>query len=66
MRASEVRERTDQELHNLEEDLRHQIWKARFDNYMNQLDDPSSIKKLRRDLARVKTILTERRQSGSQ
>ncbi|MBW1762927.1 MAG: 50S ribosomal protein L29, partial [Deltaproteobacteria bacterium] len=38
-----------------------QLWKARFDNHTNQLDDTSSIPKLRRDLARVKTILTERR-----
>jgi large subunit ribosomal protein L29 len=41
--------------------LRRQLWKARFDNHTNQLDDTSTIKKLRQDLARVKTILTERR-----
>lgn len=60
MKASEIREKTQEELQELEAELRRKIWKARFDNLSNQLDDTSSIKKLRRDLARVKTILTER------
>lgn len=60
MKATEVRTKSSDELATLESELRHQIWKARFDNQANQLDDTSSILKLRRDLARVKTVLTER------
>jgi large subunit ribosomal protein L29 len=60
MKASEVRERTTDELNELESDLRRQIWQARFDNHSNALDDTSKVKRLRRDLARVKTILTQR------
>jgi large subunit ribosomal protein L29 len=61
MKPEDVRGNSLEELVVLEGDLRRQLWKARFDNHTNQLDDTSSIRKLRRDLARVKTILTERR-----
>jgi len=61
MKATEVREKNQDELVTLESDLRKQLWKARFDNQANQLDDTSSIKKLRRDLARVLTTLTQLR-----
>lgn len=64
MKATEVREKSPEELKTLESELRHQIWKARFDNQANQLDDTSSIQKLRRDLARVKTVLSERAQKA--
>jgi large subunit ribosomal protein L29 len=60
MKTEDIRERSTEELDLLEGDLRRQLWKARFDNHTNQLDDTSSIQKLRRDLARVKTILTQR------
>lgn len=60
MKPSEIREKTQEELAGLESELRRSLWKARFDNHTNQLDDTASIRKLRRDLARVKTILTQR------
>ncbi|MGB8330550.1 MAG: 50S ribosomal protein L29 [Polyangiales bacterium] len=60
MKPEDIRASTIEELAILEGDLRRQLWKARFDNHTNQLDDTSSVPKLRRDLARVKTILTER------
>ena len=61
MKPADIRESTTEELSIMEGDLRRQLWKAQFDNYTSQLDDTSSIQKLRRDLARVKTILTQRR-----
>ena len=61
MKPADIRESTTEELSIMEGDLRRQLWKARFDNHTSQLDDTSLIHKLRRDLARVKTILTERR-----
>ena len=60
MKAAEVREKSNEELQELEKSLRREIWKARFDNHSNQLDNTSSIQKLRRDLARVKTFITQR------
>ena len=60
MKPSEIREKSQEELVALEAELSRQLWQARFDNHTNQLDDTATIPKLRRDLARVKTILTER------
>lgn len=57
---SDLREKQTEELENLESDLRRALWKARFDNFTNQLDDTARIKKLRRGVARVKTLLTQR------
>lgn len=60
MKPAEIRELSDEELKNLESDLARKLWKARFDNHTNQLDDTASIAQIRRDIARVKTIRTER------
>jgi len=65
MKASGFRERSTSELEQLEAELRRELWKARFDNYTHQLDDTSKIRRLRRNIACVKTILTERQQGGS-
>lgn len=61
MKSQELREKTAEELIQLQEELVHKLWKLRFDNHVNQLDDTSSIQRTRRDLARVKTLLTEHR-----
>lgn len=60
MKPNDIRERTTEELRELEKELSKKLWKARFDNHTNQLDDTSEIPKIRRDIARVKTILVER------
>jgi large subunit ribosomal protein L29 len=65
MKPNEVRERTDEELEKLEGDLERELWQARFDNHTNQLDNTSKIPRLRRDIARVKTILAERRNAAA-
>jgi large subunit ribosomal protein L29 len=66
VKANDIRERTTEELRELEKELSKKLWKARFDNHTNQLDDTSEIPKIRRDIARVKTILVERaKQSAS-
>jgi len=66
MKAAELRERTDEELSELVGELKEKLWKTRFDNFTNQLDDTSSIQKIRRDIARVKGILTERANKAAQ
>lgn len=60
MKIGEIRERTTEELEEMEKSLSTELWRARFDNHTNQLDDTSQIEKLRRRIARVKTVLTER------
>lgn len=60
MKIEEVRERRTDELRNMETDLARELWRARLDNHTNQLDDTAKIRRLRRDIARVKTVLRER------
>jgi large subunit ribosomal protein L29 len=60
MKAKDLRERSDDELRDLEKSLAKDTFTARFKNFTNRLDDTSSIGKNRRDLARVKTLLRER------
>ena len=59
-KPSELRDKTDDELVELEKTMTRDLWKARFSNYSNQLDDTDKIRRLRRDIARVKTLMTER------
>lgn len=60
MEISELRETTKERLAELEASLRRQIFEARIKNHTNQLDDTASIRRTRRDLARVLTVLNER------
>lgn len=63
MKPSEIREMADDELKNLEGDLAQKLWKARLDNQLRTLDSTAEIKAIRRDIARVKTIITERKRA---
>ena len=60
MKAKELRERTDEHLRELEKSLAKETFDARFKNFTNRLNDTALIRRNRRDLARVKTILTQR------
>jgi len=57
MKAKDLRERSVEELRELEKSLVSDIFTARFKNFTNRLDDTSSIRKAKKDLARVKTLL---------
>lgn len=61
MKHSEIAERTTEDLLELEKELAKQLWKARFDNHTNQLDDTAKVRRLRKDVARVKTTLAARK-----
>jgi large subunit ribosomal protein L29 len=66
VKPADIRERTDAELRELEAELKEKLWKSRFQNYTNQLDSTASIKNIRRDIARVKTILTQRERAAQE
>lgn len=63
MKASELREQSIGELEQRERELTRELWSTRMKNYTNQLDDTASIRRLRREIARIKTILGERRRA---
>jgi large subunit ribosomal protein L29 len=58
--TKELRECTAERLADLEKQLRRQIFDARIKNHTNQLDDTASIRRMKRDLARVKTISVQK------
>ena len=60
MRAKEIRERSDEDLLQLEQQLSETVFQHRLKNATNQLADTSILKKTQKDLARVKTIIHER------
>jgi large subunit ribosomal protein L29 len=67
MHAKDMREKSVEDLRELEKSLTHDHFHAKLKNFTNRLDDTSSVKKLRKDLARVKTLLGEiaRRNQGA-
>jgi large subunit ribosomal protein L29 len=60
MKAKELRERTPRELEEMAQEIVRSLWKARFSNFTNQLDDTAQIRRSRRALARIKTVLTQK------
>ena len=60
MKASDLREKSVEDLRELEKTLARDLFQNRLKNFTNRLDDTSSIRKTRRDLARVITLLRER------
>ena len=59
MRAKDLRERSVDDLRELAKSLAVDSFQNRFKNFTNRLDDTSAIRKARRDLARVYTLLRE-------
>jgi large subunit ribosomal protein L29 len=60
MKARDLRDRSTEDLAELERSLLAESFQNRFKNFTNRLDDTSVIGKSKRDLARVKLILAER------
>jgi large subunit ribosomal protein L29 len=60
MKAGEIRELTTDELRMRVRDLDDQLFKLRIQKAMGQLEAPAKVRTMRRDLARIKTILREK------
>jgi large subunit ribosomal protein L29 len=59
-KAKELRDKPDSELAQLETDTRRDLFKTRFSNFTNQLDDTAKLRRLRREIARIKTVITQK------
>lgn len=62
MRASDLREKTVDELLDQERDLAEKLFALRLQKVTGQLESPAKVRQARRDLARVLTVLREKRQ----
>ena len=59
MKAKEIRELSVEELEVKLTDLKKALFNLRLQNATNQLDNPTRIAEVKRDIARVNTILRE-------
>ena len=65
MKPSKIREQSVQELEDERVRLEDQIFRLRFQNAVGQLDNPLKLRTVRRDLARVRTILNEKQRAAA-
>jgi large subunit ribosomal protein L29 len=61
MKAAELRDLGADELGVRERDLTDQLFRMRIQKSMGQLEAPEKIRVVRRDLARIKTVLRQKR-----
>lgn len=60
MKAEEIREWDETELKARLRELKEEQFKLRFQASLSEVENPSLIKGIRRDIARIKTVLRER------
>ncbi len=60
MKANELREKSAEELAGMVGELRTELFKARIQNHTNQLDSTAKLRGLRREIARIHTLLRQR------
>ena len=59
MKINEIRDLSAQEINDKIQDLKEELFNLRFQNAMNQLDNPMRIAAVKKDIAKLKTVLKE-------
>ena len=62
MKARELRELSGDELMRKEEELKDQLFKLKFQHALGQLENAMKLKSIKKDIARIKTILGENKE----
>jgi len=65
MKASEIRELSETELNDKLRDLKADLFNLRFQHAINQLENPMRLNLVKKDIARVKTVLKELQSAGT-
>jgi large subunit ribosomal protein L29 len=65
MKVSEIRDLSADELEAKEKDLDDQVFRLRIQKSMGTLEAPNRVRTARKELARVKTVLREKRAGGA-
>ena len=60
MKPSEIRKLSNEDLYKKIKELKEELFNLRFQLAINQLQNPMRIKAVKKDIARIKTILRER------
>jgi large subunit ribosomal protein L29 len=59
MKAKELRQMGGEELRKKETEMREELFKLRFQHGIRKLENPSRLRQLRKNIARVQTVLAE-------
>ena len=65
MKTQEIRELTPDELRSRKRELREQIFHLRLQQAGGQLEKPSELRTLRREIARIETVLTQKTKTAA-
>lgn len=60
MKAAEVRNLSPKELNEKLSDLKSELFNLRFQHAINQLDNPMRLGAVKKDIARIKTVLRQK------
>ena len=60
MKVAEMRDKSVDELQIREKELSEQLFKLRFQRATGRVENPMKIREVKREIARIKTLLTER------
>jgi large subunit ribosomal protein L29 len=60
MKASEIRELSPEEVRRKIEDLKSELFNLRFQHGVGQLENSAKLMQVKRDIARLKTVQTEK------
>ena len=66
MKMKELRELTNEEIQQKLNDLKEEMFNLRFQKSLNRLENQMRIKVVKKDIARLLTLMTERQQSETQ
>ena len=60
MKIKEIKELSVEELHNRKRELKKETFHLRMQKQTGQLERPSEMRSIRREIARIETVLTQR------
>lgn len=65
MTLLEIKDATQEELIQREQELRKELFNLRFQRALGSLENPMRVRQCRKEIARIKTVLNERRRLGA-
>jgi large subunit ribosomal protein L29 len=60
VKTAELRDKSVDELNARERDLNEQLFKLRFQRATGRIENPNKIREVKREIARIKTLVNER------
>ena len=64
MKASEMRNKTVDELQQEKQDLKKELFNLNFQKVTGEIENPMRIRQVRKDVARILTVINEKNRKG--